>query len=48
MPKSAQAKFQTVIEKNTFYFTNARFEESYDGYLNSIKETLLVLRNQTA
>jgi len=45
MVKSVQEKFRTVIEKNTFYFFNRRFEERYEGYLNSIRETLLVLKN---
>jgi hypothetical protein len=44
--KSVQEKFETVIEKNTFYFFNKKFEEKYEGYLNSIKETLLVLKNK--
>jgi len=39
-------KFDTVISKNTFYFYNNKFEEAYEGYVNSIKETLLVLKNQ--
>jgi len=39
-------KFETVISKNTFYFYNKEFEETYEGYINSIKETLLVLKNQ--
>ncbi len=38
-------RFRTVIEKNTFYFFNKKFEERYEGYLNSIKEILLVLKN---
>ena len=38
-------KFRTVIEKNTFYYFNKNFEERYEGYLNSIKEILLVLKN---
>jgi len=38
-------KFQKVIEKNTFYFFNKNFEERYEGYLNSIKEILLILEN---
>lgn len=38
-------KFQTVIEKNTFYFFNSDFEEKYEGYLVSLKETLLVIKN---
>lgn len=45
MAKSVDDKFKTVIEKNTFYFFNRRFEETYEGYLNSIRETLLVLKN---
>ena len=45
MAKSIEEKFRTVIEKNTFYFFNRRFEEKYEGYLNSIRETLLVLKN---
>lgn len=44
--KTVDEKFRTVIEKNTFYFFNRRFEEKYEGYLNSIRETLLVLKNE--
>jgi len=44
--KNLQEKFDTVITKNTFYFYNREFEEVYEGYVNSIKETLLVLKNQ--
>lgn len=40
------AKFRTVIEKNTFYFYDGNFEESYEGYLNSLKEILLTLKNK--
>jgi len=43
---NTQKKFNTVISKNTFYFYNREFEESYEGHVNSIKETLLVLKNQ--
>ena len=43
--RSVESKFRTIIEKNTFYFSNPAFEETYEGYLNSIKETLLVLKN---
>jgi len=43
---SIKKKFNTVITKNTFYFYNKEFEEAYEGYVNSIKETLLVLKNQ--
>ena len=46
MVKNIDEKFRVVIEKNTFYFFNRRFEESYEGYLNSIRENLLVLKNE--
>ena len=46
MCKSKEDKFKTVIEKNTFYFYNKNFEEKYKGYLNSLKETLLILKNK--
>ncbi len=42
---STDQKFKTVINKNTFYFFNPQFEEKYEGYLNALKETLLVLKN---
>jgi hypothetical protein len=44
--RNAQEKFDTVITKNTFYFYNREFEETYEGYVNSVKESLLVLKNQ--
>ena len=44
--KNNREKFNIVINKNTFYFHNREFEEAYEGYVNSIKETLLVLKNQ--
>lgn len=39
-------KFKTVIEKNTFYFYNPVFQETYESYINSLNETLLVLKNK--
>ena len=39
------AKFKKIVDKNTFYFFNPFFEEKYEAYLNSLKETLLVLKN---
>lgn len=39
-------KFETVINKNTFYFFNPIFEEKYEGYLNSLKEILLFVKNE--
>lgn len=44
--KSTDEKFKRVIDKNTFYFYNKEFEESYEGYVNSIKELLLNLKNE--
>lgn len=44
--KSTAEKFKRVIEKNTFYFYNKKFEESYEGYVNSLKELLLNLKNE--
>lgn len=46
MKKTTSEKFQVVIEKNTFYFFNPKFEEQYEGYINSLKETLLIVRNR--
>lgn len=46
MKKSTEDKFQTVIRKNTFYFFNPKFEEGYEGYINSLKETLLNVKNK--
>ena len=44
--KSVEDKFRTVIQKNTFYFFNKKFEENYEGYINSLKETLLIVKNK--
>ena len=44
--KSVDDKFATVIQKNTFYFINQKFEEDYEGYINSLKETLLIVKNK--
>ena len=46
MQKTTENKFQTVIKKNTFYFFNPKFEEDYEGYINSLKETLLNVKNR--
>lgn len=42
---TTEDKFKTVINKNTFYFSNPEFEESYEAHVNSMKELLLVLKN---
>lgn len=41
-----KSKYQTVISKNTFYFSNPEFQQKYDGYINSLKETLLLVKSQ--
>ena len=46
MKKTTDEKLQTVIRKNTFYFFNPKFEEDYEGYLNSLKETLLNVKRR--
>ena len=43
--KSTESKFRTVIDQNTFYFSDRVFEQGYEGHLSSVRETLLVLRN---
>ncbi len=46
MKKTNEEKYKTVVNKNTFYFFNAKFEETYEGYITSLKETLLYLKNR--
>jgi len=46
MAKSVDDKFLTVIQKNTFYFFNSKFEENYEGYIYSLKEILLIVKNK--
>ncbi len=46
MSKSLDDKFKTVIEKNTFYYFNRQFEESYEGHINTVRETLLLIKNK--
>jgi hypothetical protein len=44
--KSTAEKFQNIIDNNTFYFFDHDFEEKYESHINSIRETLLVLKNE--
>ncbi|MDR2791673.1 MAG: hypothetical protein LBB27_02920 [Tannerellaceae bacterium] len=44
--RSVEDKFSTVIQKNTFFFFDQGFEENYEGYINSLKETLLIVKNK--
>ncbi len=38
-------KFETVIKNNTYYFFDSVFEGENEAYLNSLKEMLLILKN---
>lgn len=40
-------KFNTVIDKNTYFFYNADFEYGYETYIQAISETLLYLKRET-
>jgi len=44
--RSTEEKFSTIIKKNTFYFFDSEFEEKYEGHINSLKETLLIVKNK--
>ena len=44
--KNVEDKFSTVIQKNTFYFFNQKFEENYEDYIISLKEPLLIVKNK--
>ena len=40
-------KYQVVIERNSFYFSNAEFEENYEANTINLLKTLLVnLQNE--
>ncbi|MDW8297047.1 MAG: DpnII family type II restriction endonuclease [Raineya sp.] len=41
-----EEKINVVLSRNTFYFCNPTFQEKYESYINSLVETLLVLKNQ--
>jgi len=38
-------KFLRVIQKNTFYFFDEEFEEYYEAHIESLAQTLLVVKN---
>ncbi len=46
MARTTEEKVNTVIEHNTFWYSDKAFEESYEAHITALKETLLVLRNQ--
>ena len=43
---TVEQKYQTVLDKDTFYFYNQDFQENYESYVTSLKETLLFLKHQ--
>lgn len=44
--KDDRKKYQTVIEKNTYYFFDSKAQEDGEAQINSLKESLLVLKNE--
>ena len=46
MAKLIDEKVRTVITYNTFWYFDREFEEQYEAHINTLKETLLVLKNQ--
>jgi hypothetical protein len=39
-------KYDTVIQKNTFYFYDTDFEQAYEGKIDNLTQTMLVLKNE--
>jgi len=39
-------KFDIVIDKNTFFFHNDKFEESWESFVTSVNQSLLILKNE--
>jgi len=44
--KTVEEKFETVINKNTFYYFNTKFESDYEGYIYSLKQAIIILKNE--
>ena len=44
--KEQEIKYNTVIDKNTFFYFSKGFEEQYESHINSIRETLLIIKNR--
>jgi len=44
--KSIEAKYQNVIENNTFYYFDEEFEASYEKHIFSVKESIIHLKNE--
>lgn len=39
-------KFKIVLNKNTFFYHNEEFEESYESFISSVNQSLLLLKNE--
>lgn len=46
MKKENIQKYNTVIQKNTFYYSDEEFEENNEKYIYRFKETILHLKNE--
>ena len=46
MTRSNQEKYDTVIQKNTYYFVNDSFESEYESHIVLIRDTLLNLQRE--
>ena len=45
MMRTTDQKISTVLEMNTFWYSNRVFETTYEGHIHSLKENLLHLKN---
>lgn len=43
--KTTDAKYRNVIENNTFYYFDEKFETEYEKHIFSLKETIIHLKN---
>ena len=43
--KTVEQKYQTIINKNTFYFFDEEFEREYEKHIFALKETIIHLKN---
>lgn len=43
---NTEAKFNTVLERNTFYFQNIEFEEEHEAYVSSLAQNLFLLKKK--
>jgi DpnII restriction endonuclease len=41
----SEKHYQTVINKNTFYFHNLEFQEQYESHIHALNQILLTLKN---